>query len=749
MVCTIKDARTELAPIITKELLEDKNTPLVLNSIAGCAKSSCTFGILTNLNASFGWFIATNLLKFSAITKYSDKNPSVKFSTIASGLFTNKGAHYYIDYKEPDVDVIVIDEILLSSPRVFDFINDNLGKYKFIILTDDRQMLGASESDAFRMKYKLHELMERSDVITITETLRARDTKTRELYHKFYDIADSEQMFYTPFLKENFKTIDFEDMPYDKKAVYACHKNTLDLLMYKKFEFNNMSDIDRIPKGQFASRPPKNLENYPLLPQIEAEKKGAPKNYCQVGNIGSVTRLQGSEAENTLYYLVTESSVITARELYTLITRIWWIDNLVVVICDESQLAEKPKTFMGLPVKKMEYLHIDYDDNTRVCSRQEMKDIFSDYPDTDEVYYNKELIYRKDIPNCIAYLASGHRPSKSYMMMNNKGIKTQEPMRKRTIISLARRTGSLSHTYTPQIYKLLESKGYDHIRAPRVLGKRPQYDYQVDITLAYATIMAFDRMPAEGMLSTTRSDDMINYYIYEGSRFPKGSLMDEDLANDVVAHGWGTVEYLFSTPYTVGTYIGEEMIHKGFRSKEDKNEVKDMGRLFGLFERHYLERKEDGTDGPCYVINDRYNYELLFATVFSRLTHYMITLMDALNAEGFEAKRIQVDAVKFEKMVDLDKCAEITSNILPEWFRWKIQRYHDSQNQDDLFLNYMPFEAKEVVDREDNKERAKKSREKRKLEMTEEEKAEKKRKDAERAKRYRERKKLEKLSQES
>ena len=748
MVYTIKDARTELAPIITKELLEDKDTPLVLNSIAGCAKSSCTFGILTNLNISFGWFIATNLLKFSAITKYSDKNPSVKFSTIASGLFTNKGTHYYIDYKEPDVDVIVIDEILLSSPRVFDFINDNLGSYKFIILTDDRQMLGASESDAFRMKYKLHELMERSDVITITETLRARDTKTNELYHKFYDIADSEQMFYTPFLKENFRTIDFEDMPYDKTAVYACHKNTLDLLMYKKFEFNNMPDIDRIPKGQFASRPPKNLENYPLLPQIEAEKKGAPKSYCQVGNIGSVTRLQGSEAENTLYYLVTESSVITARELYTLITRLWYIDNLVVVICDESQLAEKPKTFMGIPVKKMEYLHIDYDDNTKVCSRQEMKEIFEDYPDTDDVYYNKEVIYRKDYTNCIAYLASGHRPSKSYAMIKGTPKSLFGQQRQRTIMSLAKRTGVLAHTYTPQIYTILEKYGYDHISAPRIHGKRPKCKYNIDFTSAYPQIMYFCKMPAEGMLSTTRSDDMINYYLYEGSKFTNGSVVDEDLANDIMAHpDWGKVTYIFSTPFSQGLYIGEELYFKSFKSIEDKAEVKDILRGSGLFEHHYLTRKEDGTDGPCYVINEYNHYELFFATVYSQLTHLMIKLSDALNANGIKVKKIQVDAVKFDDL-DIDKCVKIATETLPEWAKWKIEELsnvHGVPNKM-ICMNYDPLPSRDDVERNNNNEAAKKYRAKKKAEMTEEEKAEKRRKDAERKRKSREAKKLAKES---
>ena len=81
--------------------------------------------------------------------------------------------------------------------------------------------------------------------------------------------------------------------------------------------------------------------------------------YLQLANIGSITRYQGSEVtdKQKLYYIITLDSRITNREWYTVVSRCWTLDSIVIVIANR-QTKEKLKTFNNRKIKDVRTLVI-------------------------------------------------------------------------------------------------------------------------------------------------------------------------------------------------------------------------------------------------------------------------------------------------------------------------------------------------------------------------------------------------------
>ena len=118
------------------------------------------------------------------------------------------------------------------------------------------------------------------------------------------------------------------------------------------------TDDELICKGSIASKPPKDLHKYPILSQLQAERMKS-QAYLQLANIGSITRYQGSEVtdKQKLYYIITLDSRITNREWYTVVSRCWTLDSIVIVIANR-QTKEKLKTFNNRKIKDVRTLVI-------------------------------------------------------------------------------------------------------------------------------------------------------------------------------------------------------------------------------------------------------------------------------------------------------------------------------------------------------------------------------------------------------
>lgn len=120
----------------TEQQFLDPNLVKVVYGVAGRGKSSIINDFFRSHNIPYLWTTSTNKLKRDAIERYG-----CEASTVCSALFTSENGQFYIDEKEPECKTIIIDEILQTSPKVLEWIENHVGRYNIIVLTDMKQML--------------------------------------------------------------------------------------------------------------------------------------------------------------------------------------------------------------------------------------------------------------------------------------------------------------------------------------------------------------------------------------------------------------------------------------------------------------------------------------------------------------------------------------------------------------------------------------------------------------------------------
>ena len=120
----------------TEQQFLDANLVKVVYGVAGRGKSSIINDFFRSHNIPYLWTTSTNKLKRDAIERYG-----CEASTVCSALFTSENGQFYIEEKDPDCKTIIIDEILQTSPKVLKWIENHVGRYNIIVLTDMKQML--------------------------------------------------------------------------------------------------------------------------------------------------------------------------------------------------------------------------------------------------------------------------------------------------------------------------------------------------------------------------------------------------------------------------------------------------------------------------------------------------------------------------------------------------------------------------------------------------------------------------------
>lgn len=120
----------------TEEQFLDPNLVKVVYGVAGRGKSSIINDFFRSHNIPYLWTTSTNKLKRDAIERYG-----CEASTVCSALFTSENGQFYLEEKDPDCKTIIIDEILQTSPKVLKWIENHVGRYNIIVLTDMKQML--------------------------------------------------------------------------------------------------------------------------------------------------------------------------------------------------------------------------------------------------------------------------------------------------------------------------------------------------------------------------------------------------------------------------------------------------------------------------------------------------------------------------------------------------------------------------------------------------------------------------------
>ena len=655
----------------------------IIDGIAGGAKSSKTDAFFRSHNISYARFTSTNRLRRDASERY---NMDVK--TIAAGLFHNHGTNFYAEERDPISENVVIDEILQTDPRAIEWCINHADDTNIIITTDSKQLL--SPENEMRMKQAFEDLKSMPATLyrTVTDTLRARDEKTKALYNEFYEIADTEMTFNLESLMMRFHTIiDYDKMEYSPTDAYITHDNLTEDFLYKDKDFLNNPLLDLIPKGCISSRPPKDLRSYPILSQMEAEKMHA-RAYTQVMNVGSAVRFQGSEVDTSqkLYYIIQPGSVISARELYTVITRMWSIDSFVIVVCDTPK-QYKLKTFDGLPVKTHKYLTLKSDGDTEMLTNKEMEALVGAF-DTDEIYFDRDVV---------------KSTKGGYNKYLRKGVHQEAfAPRKSTAGSLARRDAKLNYSYMDEVYHIFEDNGITQARVIHKLGHHDQSTFELDVFSAHPTMLKFEKMPVDGFLSTDGPHkDMLNFYLYDGEGgFTKNSIITDDLKNLLEKDYLGHSKYLFSTPFVVGTFPGDWLYNKAHDTQETKKDIKEIH--YGYYQKPYLKLS---LMGDCYVRYENHIYELLICQIFSQLLFYMLQLFNKLNGTS-----IIVDAVQFP-CYDENVLKTIKS-ILPDYVDFRIR----TDKEHVLYQTYENLKSKADKKRERDRENSRRYRQRKKEE---------------------------------
>ena len=329
----------------------------VIHGVAGRGKSSIVNNFLKQNNIDFLWTTSTNKLKRDAQERYN-----CEAATVCSALFKNENGRFYCEEKTINKHTVIIDEILQTSIKVLDWIEHNKNIVNIIIMTDTHQML-AVDNNSSEFLRRFNELMNKPYVIVDEgfETKRARDKETKDKIESLYKTSNDDS---TEFLKDvatnRFDIIKYEDMTFSTNDVYITHLNETEEMLYRDKKLSTMffNDDELICKGSIASKPPKDLRKYPILSQLQAERMKSQAS-LQLANIGSITRYQGSEVtdKQKLYYIITLDSRITNREWYTVVSRCWTLDSIVIVIANR-QTKEKLKTFNNRKIKDVRTLVI-------------------------------------------------------------------------------------------------------------------------------------------------------------------------------------------------------------------------------------------------------------------------------------------------------------------------------------------------------------------------------------------------------
>lgn len=337
---------------ITDDDFLDKNKVKIIHGVAGRGKSSVINKFLQSNGIDYIWTTSTNKLKRDAEERYGCKS-----YTACSALFENRDGRFYLSEKDVDVSTVIIDEVLQTSNKILSWVENHVGINNIILLTDMKQMLAVDTENLSNSFLKSFEdFLQKPFVISDEgfDTKRARDLETKDKIEYLYSKSDN---YSTEFKKDlrsgRFPAIRYEDMDFNTNDIFITHLNETEDKLYRDFNLNMMSfnSDEIIPKGGIASRPPKDYTKYPIISQSQAERTKS-RSYYQLSNVGSCTRYQGSECtdKQKLYYIVTDDSKITNREWYTVVSRCWKLDSIVIVVADRV-VKKRLESFNGKRIK--------------------------------------------------------------------------------------------------------------------------------------------------------------------------------------------------------------------------------------------------------------------------------------------------------------------------------------------------------------------------------------------------------------
>lgn len=618
----------------------DKKIIKVIDGIAGCAKSSSLHSFL---KGNYGRYTSTNRLKNDAIARYGGHA-----DTIAGGLFRTVGRHFYAEPKEPEFSTVVIDEVLQSDPAVFDWCSENVGRCNIIICTDSRQLLSPMSEQDMRDAYAAFKL--RNDVVLseIHRSLRPRTSETAAAYEDAYEHVLSDKEIFS--LKRCRTGILPEE--YDKDAVYIVHTNALEHMLYDMYDMYSRYDAELIPKGTIARKPPKDKELYPILPQDAASDRAG---YWQAANIATPQRYQGSEVEQGRrgYFVIEPGSKIGNREWYTVISRFWDLDDLIVCV-EQPEREEEIKEYNGVKVK--EWYIKDVPPDTHINSGT-----IGDLVDRTPVKQMPE-ISRDDMNRITRLFESGDdfEPRRDRVRVNGRTVRIayDRTGNAKTMHSLITREGVFTYDKIRRVYRAIEGKT-EGIRGPmfRNTTSKAIYRYALDLKAAYPHVFNNAVLPTSTEWSEHPFEGGLDWYVCTGGRAYKGAVYS------AVCSEYLEGEYIGTSSAQLGSKMGSWLHEQAHRSIEAKDKIK--GIHYGYAERQFIEPlvSRDGKI-TAYCRNIDNTHALLMAGVKSELFRVMSNLK-ALAYGDPKGGYVNVDCLYFDWSGDIEDFGRLAESAIP------------------------------------------------------------------------------------
>lgn len=609
-----------------------KYNPVVLDGMAGCAKTTTTINLYFSHNMKVLYTGFSNALKNAIKNKFG-----CDAKTVCGGCFINSPCMYAEEADIEGYDVIIIDEILLSNRKIYKWIQHHKDKIKIVVLTDSKQMLSVDNSDgAFRDFKRLCDL-KTTYYVQIKETKRARTEETRQMYHELYDL-ESNMLFNVQDLQRLYGCgiMKFEDLEFDEKNAYICHTLDLELMTFEKFDLSSRKDIELVAKKHIAAEEYPDIDKYPIVPQKTANIKNVP-SYFQPACCGTPIRFQGKEVaqDAKCYYIIEEKSLFTGREVYTVGTRCQDKNSIVLVIANVER-DQGPREIRNIEVVDCKTLDIpDHDKIYHHVDMNDMAKIIKQYGDpnvyyrTDYVTSGQNIIYSiLDNSELNEFAIINEDPDNYTVTFKNRS--TRGPVR--TINSFSKRDMTMNFTYMDKVYSIVKSD----INHPQIKNKanlsKNDFDRLCDINSAFETILHFAPMPKAGQLFTERADDRLNFYKYHGKVVTNGSIITEALAEKL-----GDSEYMFSTEKQIGCEMGHYTYEQCFTSQEKKKASKENFKWGILYRNYYddISVCKNGEVSTKYVKKPKNNLELIASAIWSELCLIMLNAKDSVKAKDF------------------------------------------------------------------------------------------------------------------
>lgn len=658
---------------LTDDVGLDRNIVKIVNSIAGGGKSTGVDKWCAKMGIKYLRACATNRQAMDS----QDRQDAGKYvaqtdaRTIASALFNNQDG-YYAAEKDCDADTIVIDEVLLTVPAVYEWIAAHRGRNNIIITCDDHQMLAPIMGKAMYDRLQDMAHTDWTAVTGISYSYRPTNDDTRRYYDLLYKYAETDKGVHIDYLVDNFNTIDITDIDPTSQMIIT-HTKEIEDDLYHMGQYSTRSDLRVIGKGRMSSsRHPSG----PCISQLQAEKTKV-QSYVQVANIGTCTRMQGSETDD-LVYVVNPDSYITSRELYTTMTRCRDIQRVKIAIMPRRD-HKVWATFCGSPVKEAAYAEINAADGTTDPDTMQAMMAFwhGDHPD--KYVCEDGYIYDGQYHSAVAH-ADGK--VKGHGKVSVRTIEMHEP--------------TIDYQWSDTLYSRLDAMGIPAITMPVVHNHTRKIDYPqyVDLWSAYVTVMATEIIPRDGAMLTDKPHaGMINIYNITHSHIIGDCMATDDLTAYITAHDEGAVvRYVCSVPAQDGCAYGRKLLDKAHGTTASKKSLK--GIHWGVWMRPYiapLTPREcmingiyhmDGNDiitDRAYMLHKGRTHELLIAAIMSQLAYRMLTLSDAIsNATGY-GTAIVTDAVHYNPgTLTTDDIVRIVRDTLPTdvktGYSWRIKQ---------------------------------------------------------------------------